>query len=421
MELLSPVWQYILYQRLKKGKETTKSIAEKNSLMFPKRPNHPMIWGHAVGVGEALALAGLFAKLAKQLPAHHFLITSSTHTSAQALHKGQMPPRCIHQFAPLDTPKRIQLFLTYWQPILAIWCELDLWPGLIYLTKQANIPMYVVNANLSEQSIKRKRWAKYMYQALLNPFNAIYCQNKTTQIHFEQLGIAHPLLKVNGSIKALAPPLQVNITEFNHLNTLLNQRPCWLIASSHEGEEALALSAHQLICKSIPNALLLIAPRDPKRGHILATTHHLHTVQRSQGCFFYDHDSVYLCDTIGEMGLWYSLSRIALIGGSMVKIGGHNPYEALLLNCAVLHGQYTFNFKEVYEDLHTYGMTHKVNTIEEIAKAVINQLNMPIDQTIKHTFNQNIYQNHLILNNRLDKIFEPMFNELISLANKHIK
>ncbi|MEN9911866.1 MAG: hypothetical protein RI956_310, partial [Pseudomonadota bacterium] len=146
MRLLSPLWRYILKRRLHRGKETLQSIAQKCSKILPTRPQAPIIWGHAVGVGEVLALAGLFATLAKRLPKHHFLITSSANTSGQVLSKGQMPPRCTHQFAPLDTPKAIQLFLRHWQPTLAISCELDLWPGLIYLTHQARIPMYLMNA-----------------------------------------------------------------------------------------------------------------------------------------------------------------------------------------------------------------------------------------------------------------------------------
>lgn len=406
MHLLSPLWHYILNRRLHRGKETLQSIAQKCSKTLPPRPQAPIIWGHAVGVGEVLALAGLFATLAERLPKHHFLMTSSTNTSGQVLSKGQMPPRCTHQFAPLDTPKAIQLFLTHWQPTLAIGCELDLWPGLMYLTHRACIPMYLVNARLSHASLHRKKRVKYIYKILLSCFDTIYCQNDDTYAGFISLGVLSRHLQVNGSVKALARPLTVNVTELTQLNIRLNQRPCWLMASSHEGEEKIALAAHTLICQTIPNALLLIAPRYPKRGDALAHEYHLNTVQRSKGCLFSDNDAVYLCDTIGEMGLWYSLSQIALIGGSIAKVGGHNPYEALLLNCAVLQGMHTDNFKEVYEDLIQRGLAQTVYDANDISDAVITAFNLP---------KQNNSDKNL--NTALNTVFEPMLNKLVIAAN----
>jgi 3-deoxy-D-manno-octulosonic-acid transferase len=406
MHLLSPLWYFILNRRLHRGKETLQSIAQKCSAVLPPRPQAPIIWGHAVGVGEVLALAGLFATLAERLPTHHFLITSSTNTSGQVLNKGQIPPRCTHQFAPLDTPKAIKLFLTHWQPILAIVCELDLWPGLIYLTHRSHIPIYLINARLSHSALQRKKRFKYCYQTILSCFDTIYCQNNDTYAGFITLGVSSTHLQVNGSVKALARPLTVDTTEFAQLNIRLNQRPCWLIASSHEGEEKIALAAHTLICQKIPDALLLIAPRYPKRGDALAHEYHLNTVQRSKGYVFSDNDAVYLCDTIGELGLWYSLSQIALIGGSIAKVGGHNPYEALLLNCTVLQGTHTDNFKEVYEDLIQRGLAQTVYDANDISDAVITVFSLPK----QHTSDKN-------LNTVLNKVFEPMLNELVISAN----
>jgi 3-deoxy-D-manno-octulosonic-acid transferase len=406
MHLLSPVWRYMLHRRLQRGKETPYSIAQKCSVTLPERPNAPIIWGHAVGVGEVLALAGLFATLSKRLPDHYFLITSIANTSGEVLKKGQLPARCIHQFVPLDTPKTIQTFLNHWKPTMAIWCELDLWPGLIYCTHRLNIPMYLVNARLSKASAQRKKRAKFFYQALLNCFKTIYCQNHVTESGFIRLGVRSTQLEVNGSIKALAQPLKVNSTQLIELKQRLHERPCWLIASSHEGEEAIALTAHALIRQTVPNALLLIAPRYPKRGNALAQTYQLTNVQRSQGHSFSDQDSVYLCDTIGEMGLWYSLSSIALVGGSIVKVGGHNPYEPLLLNCAVLHGPHVDNFKEIYEDLTERDLAQLVHDETQIAQAVIKTFTSDTDYG---TMNQGL---------DLNQVFEPMLNNLVLSAKQ---
>jgi 3-deoxy-D-manno-octulosonic-acid transferase len=400
MWMLSPLWHYILRQRLKRGKETQDSITQKIGLRLPVRPVGQVIWGHAVGVGEALALAGLFAQLAKRLPTHHFLISSSAKTSAQALANGQLPPRCQHQFAPIDTPKALHRFLTHWHPSLFIACELDLWPGLIGKTRTLGIPLFLVNARLSPDSVRNKQRWRLLYQAVLNCFDTIYCQNIATQQGFLRLGISPSRLAVNGSVKALAEPLAFDAHLFDQLKVHLNQRPCWLAASTHEGEEHIAINAHVLIRQTVPDALLIIAPRYPKRGNDLAQHYDLKHAQRSQGAMPNKNTCIYLADTIGEMGIWYSLSQIALIGGSLVTVGGHNPYEALHLNCAVLHGPHIHNFQESYEELSKQRLVQAVNTAQDLAQTVIHAFK----QTDSHSQN-NIEQSR-------NAVFEPMITDI---------
>jgi 3-deoxy-D-manno-octulosonic-acid transferase len=376
MALLKPVWTWVLYRRLAKGKESALSVAQKLMLTPHTRPAHaPIIWGHAVGVGEALALAGLFAELAKHLDTHYFLLTSSAHTSAKALSSGQLPARCIHQFAPIDTPSTVAAFLKHWRPQLAIWCEMDLWPCLMSHTYQLSIPMVLVNARLSEQSYQKKRAARFFYADLLKQFQLIYTQNDLSAQLLVQLGANARQTQVCGSIKALAQPLQCDKDTLGRLQELLQQRPCWVMASSHEGEEAIAIAAHQIVLEQCPNALLFIAPRYPHRGDLLAQQFNLLHAQRSKGFEPCNTQPIYLCDTIGEMGLWYRLSTIAVLGGSLVPVGGHNPYEALRLNCAVLHGEHVHNFSEIYADLQLNAPVCKVSQASDIAWHVVSAFN----------------------------------------------
>jgi 3-deoxy-D-manno-octulosonic-acid transferase len=337
-------------------------------------------------VGEALALAGLFAQLGQRLPEHHFLITSSAKTSAQALHTGQLPPRCSHQFSPIDTPQAVQAFLNHWRPSLAIWCEMDLWPCLMGYAHQKRIPMLLVNARVSEGAFNKRRWFKWLYQDILKQFDFIYCQNEASQKRLIQLGADAGRTSVCGSIKALAQPLQCDADALAQLQTLIGQRPCWLLASSHEGEEAIALAAHQLILKQHPDALLLIAPRYPQRGDALAQQFDLQHAQRSKGYFPNVGTPVYLCDTIGEMGLWYRLSTIALIGGSLVPVGGHNPYEALQLGCSVMHGRYVHNFSEVYSELHQSWTVKQIECVGDIVQLVAQSVYVVSHQELHKPF-----------------------------------
>jgi 3-deoxy-D-manno-octulosonic-acid transferase len=382
MWCLSPLWRYVLTRRLKHGKETLTSQAQKLMLAPVPRPTQgAVIWGHAVGVGEALALAGLFAQLAQRLPEHHFLITSSAKTSAQALHTGQLPPRCSHQFSPIDTPQAAQAFLNHWHPSLAIWCEMDLWPCLMGYTHQMGIPMLLVNARVSQDVFNKRRWFKLLYQDILKQFDFIYCQNEASQKRLIQLGADANHTLVCGSIKALAQPLQCDVKTLIALQARIGQRPCWLLASSHEGEETIALAAHQTVLQEHPNALLLIAPRYPHRGDALVQQFGLQHAQRSKGHLPDVGTSVYLCDTIGEMGLWYRLSSVALIGGSLVPVGGHNPYEALLLGCAVMHGKYVHNFTEAYASTLENNQCQMVETVPEISNSVLHSITNGLNVT----------------------------------------
>jgi len=144
----------------------------------------------------------------------------------------------------------------------------------------------------------------------------------------------------------------------------------WLLASSHPGEEALALAAHAELGQREPTALLIIAPRVPTRGAEVAALCPPDTPQRSAGAALPTDAPIYLADTIGEMGLWYRLAPVALVGGSLAAVGGHNPHEPLALGCAVLHGPNVWNFSESYAALDEQGLSQRVNDVAEIANAV---------------------------------------------------
>jgi 3-deoxy-D-manno-octulosonic-acid transferase len=324
-----------------------------------------------VGVGEAQALVGLFAEMAERLPAHQFLITTTARTSAQALARG-LPPRCIHQFAPIDTPATARAFLNHWQPSLALWCEMDLWPCLIRATAARGVPRVLINAGLTAQSAQRKRRFRSFHAALLGEFERLYAQDDTSAQALVSLGAPAGRVAVAGTIKALARPLPFDAAVWQAWQTGLGARPVWLAASTHEGEEALLLQAHAQLRKEQPTALLIISPRYPARGPQVAAEagrcgpHGL----RSRGDELTHEQAVYVADTIGEMGLWYRLAPVAFVGGSLVPVGGHNPFEPLALGCAVLHGPQVHHFAASYEALGAQGFTRVVTSPDDIARGV---------------------------------------------------
>lgn len=371
---LTPLWRWGLMQRLKRGKETAQSLDQKWVTKPSGRPSGPLVWGHAVGVGEAMALAGLIRQMGQQWPEAHFLITTTARTSGEALQKTGLPPRCLHQFAPVDTPNTVARFLNHWQPTLAIWCEMDLWPALINATDERQIPHVLVNARLNDDAIAKRRWGRLIYQALLPGFNRIWAQNETTRKGLIALGANPERIWVTGTVKSMSPPLACDLAQFEKWQTSLQGRCVWLLASSHPTEESLALQVHTKLRQTHPDALLIIAPRAPERGsdiqHLSPRGILLRTISEEGPS---SQHAVYVADTIGEMGLWYRLAPVAMLGGSWAKVGGHNPYEALALGCHVLHGPHIDHFSESYADLATQGLTQELHTVDELAEAIVAQ------------------------------------------------
>lgn len=373
---LSPVWHVGLRRRLSRGKETPASVQQKLGLAYDTRPAGTLVWGHAVGVGESLALAGLFARLGEHRPDLHFLITTTARTSGDALRgrHGQsiLPPRCQHQFAPVDTPEAVARFLEHWRPALAVWCEMDLWPVLMDTTDARGIPRVLVNARLSAASLAKRRWGRWIYAALLPGFRFLFAQNPASADALVVLGAPRERIAVTGTIKTLSPPLPCDPAALARWQAALAGRPVWLAASTHPGEESLALRAHDQLRQQHPDALLLIAPRMPTRGAEVRALCPPETVQRSADLVTLPGTSasVYLADTIGELGLWYRLAPVALVGGSIAKVGGHNPLEPLALSCAVLHGPQVWNFSESYAELDAQGLSQLVASANELSAAV---------------------------------------------------
>lgn len=371
MALSAPVWRAALRHRLRKGKETPESIGQKLMRAPAQRPQGPLVWGHAVGVGEAQALIGLFSVLAERLPQHHFLITTTARTSAQAL-AGRLPTRCQHQFAPIDTPASARAFLAHWQPQIALWCEMDLWPCLIHATAQRRLPMVLVNARVPVDALARKRRVRGFHAALLGRFDRLYAQDAGSASGLIDLGAPASRVKTAGTVKALARPLGCDADALARERERIGRRPVWVAASSHEGEESLLLEAHTRLRRTQPDALLVMAPRYPARGPEVAARAAVAgaVALRSRGEETREEHAVHVADTIGEMGLWYRLAPVAFVGGSLVGVGGHNPFEPLALGCRVLHGPQVHNFAQSYAELDAAGLAHCTSTAEEIAERV---------------------------------------------------
>lgn len=336
----------LLARRLAKGKELPDRWREKLGEPSLPRPDGPLIWLHAVGLGEVLALRGLIAAMAGQSDAS-FLVTSTTRGSAEVLGRN-LPPRTRHQFLPLDAPGYVARFLDHWRPDLSIWAEQDLWPGAVHAADARGIPLALVNARMNPEAYsRRRRWAA-LYADLFARFRLISAQDDATVRHLQALGGKGALVQT--SLKAAGPPLTADPQALARAReALVGQRPV-LLASSHHEDEFVTLTAFRALRH---RPLLIIAPRDPTRGAEIearVVEHGMTATRRSggQGPLA----DVWIADTLGEMGLWYRLCPVTIIGGTFGPTEGHNPWEPAALGSAILHGPRTANFAADFAALH---------------------------------------------------------------------
>lgn len=366
-----------LRERLAAGKEDGERLEERRGNSDVPRPDGPLIWFHAASVGESLAVLELIRRLLDEREDLHVLVTTGTVTSAAVMAE-RLPERGIHHYVPLDAKPFVTAFLDHWRPDVAIWTESELWPTLVVETHARDIPMLLLNARMSKASHDKWRFARGMARSLLERFQAALVQDNLTMVYLRRLGMPVDRMKVMGTLKEGAAALPCDEDERAAMAAQLAGRPVWLAASTHEGEESMVLRAHRMAMRSSPRLLLILVPRHPHRGDDIAE------LLRSEGWRFTrrsaeeqpaDEVPVYLADTMGEMGLWYRLSPISFVGGSLVAIGGHNPFEPAALGSAILHGPYVTNFVDIYDRLREGGAAQLISSPEKLAGQVAELLN----------------------------------------------
>jgi 3-deoxy-D-manno-octulosonic-acid transferase len=313
---------------------------------------------------------GLIEHLLDTRPGLEILVTTGTVTSARLL-ETRLPARARHQFVPADLPSWTARFLDHWRPDLALWVESELWPNLVFATHARDIPMVLVNGRLSTRSYGRwRRWPR-LIGPLLSAFDLCLAQDQHQAERFLSLGARR--VAAVGDLKAAAPALPCDPSELLHLRGSIGSRPLWLAASTHAGEEKIAAGAHRDLAVKHPGLLTIIVPRHPARGDAIAamlTRQGLRTARRTGGERVTRDTQIYLADTMGELGLFYRLAGIAFVGGSLVAKGGHNPFEAARLGCAVLHGPDMSNCVAMAEALAAAGAAETVSGAAALAHAV---------------------------------------------------
>ncbi|MCB1556340.1 MAG: 3-deoxy-D-manno-octulosonic acid transferase [Alphaproteobacteria bacterium] len=366
-----PFLRILLRRRARRGKENPVRLSERTGNPSRPRPEGPLVWLHAASVGEAQSALVLIAALLSANPALHILVTTGTVTSADLMAR-RLPPRALHQYYPLDHPAWAARFLDHWRPDAALWLESELWPNMLRALKKRDIPAALINARLSERSAARWRKASASIRTLLESFAIILCQTPGDATIFESLGGRH--VQATGNLKYAAAPLPCDKQDYDILAERIKDRPVWLYASTHAGEEDIACRLHAHLQKTFPTLLTIIVPRHPERRaaiQAMCSEHNLCAALRTETRLLPTPDTeIYIVDTLGELGLFYRLAPLACIGRSFSRDGGggHNPLEAAQLGCAVLHGPHIQNLQAIYDEMDSAGAALLIKNEEDFEK-----------------------------------------------------
>ncbi|MCP4392953.1 MAG: 3-deoxy-D-manno-octulosonic acid transferase [Alphaproteobacteria bacterium] len=384
--LCMPLIRLHLKKRKAKGKEDAERFNERLGQPSLKRPKGQLVWLHGASVGESFSMLPVIERILSSDKNSHVLVTTGTVTSAKLMQE-RLPDRAFHQYVPVDVPSYTKRFIEYWKPDACLWFESDLWPNLLRESEKAGISMALVNGRISDKSFKT--WSRFKFTAkkLFSPFSLCLAQTQEGADRLSYLGATN--VSCEGNLKYTAAPLPVDEKELELLKKQIGTRPVWLASSTHSGEDPFVFMAHNIIKKTLPNLLTIIVPRHPERGAGIAQE--LSNIDgkkqkislRSNGDEIDEKTDVYVADTIGELGLFYRVSPVVLMGKTLRwPGGGQNPIEPARLGCVVIMGEYTSNFKEVSANMVNndaaiiinFEFSHRVDGTEDMADMAISLL-----------------------------------------------
>ncbi|HIF52112.1 MAG TPA: 3-deoxy-D-manno-octulosonic acid transferase [Thiotrichaceae bacterium] len=312
--------------------------------------NKPVLWIHAVSVGEVNAATPIINRLLDQYSHYQIIVTTVTPTGAVTLEQ-HFDKIIKHLYLPYDLPYSVKRFLNIIKPSILITMETEIWPNLYYACQCSDIPILIINARLSEKSSKGYRMVSSLMKQTLMKVDVIAAQTKNDAERFISFGADKSKVYVTGNLK-FDISIQHSITEqAQSLKRYFSvNRPVWIAASTQEGEEEIVLGAHKRVLEKYPDTILILAPRHPDRVNkvtLLCDIAEVKYIKRTEQKSFSRDDNVYLLDTLGELQLHYAASQIAFVGGSLVKTGGQNMMEPASLGLPVISGLHTYNFTEI--------------------------------------------------------------------------
>jgi len=312
----------------------------------------PVIWVHAVSVGETIAAGPMVRRLLARNLGATILMTAMTDTGLAQARK-MFGDQVAYAYAPYDTPGAIRRFLSRVNPRILVIMETEIWPNMIRQCRHKHVPVFLINARLSERSARGYERVRGVVAPIIRSISWVAAQAEKDAERFRRIGVSPDKVEVTGSVKFDVDIPDAVRASAVALKQVLAGRPVWVAGSTHAGEDEQLLEAHRSVLVRHPDALLIVVPRHPERFDTVADVierQGFSLARRSQNESPAD-VQVYLGDTMGELMMLYGASDIAFVGGSLIERGGHNPLEPAAWGMPVFSGPHVFNFETVYQRL----------------------------------------------------------------------
>jgi 3-deoxy-D-manno-octulosonic-acid transferase len=355
--LLAPFLRILIHYRIFKQKECPQRINEKFGLAKYQKPfNKKVIWIHAVSVGEANSAFNLAKNFIEDDINNFVLFTTTTVTSAKIIGEKlyEYRERAVHQFAPLDSYFWIKRFLEFWNPKIICFVESEIWPNMLAIAKKKNIKTFLVNGRISKKTFNFWCLLKKVGYKIFDNFSLIFAQNQEAELKFIKLTNQEKVFYL-GNLKAQLVSKPLDEDKLRLLKIMINRRRVVLFASTHKGEEEVAFRILRKLKFIHQDLLLILVIRHPERSARvvdLAEEMEIGDIAcRSKNEKITRDTDLYLVDTIGDLEMFYKVADFGFIGGSLVDVGGHNPFEAIIHDCAIIVGPYVSNNYDIYENL----------------------------------------------------------------------
>lgn len=338
------------------------------------------IWIHAVSVGEVQASVPLVRALQERFPERRLLITTVTPTGAARV-KAAFGDAVQHCYIPFEFPHAVRRFFDTVNPDAALIMETEIWPNLYRGCGVRGVPLVLVSARISPRSIPGYRKLLPLIRETLSHGIVIAAQSEADAERFLSLGASSARTRVTGNIKFdVELPGGVIEAGVALRDQKIGERPVWIAASTHEGEEELVLDAHRSLLAQIPNLLLILVPRHPERFadvRAMIEAADLAVVSRTEGRACDPDTAVWLGDTMGEVPLFYAASDVAFVGGSLIPIGGHNLLEPAAQGLPIVTGQHLFNAQDIADMFVDMKACRLVSDKNELVIAVADLIRSP--------------------------------------------
>ncbi len=339
-----------------------------------------VIWFHAVSVGESEAVFPLIRLIQTRQPKIQILITTTTPTGSARV-QAVLGDSVQHVYLPYDLPDVVARFLKAFKPKIAVIVETEIWANLFHACKKNHIPLYLINARLSEKSVRGYQKIPSLVFPALSAITKIATQTDDDKTRFIQIGAKPKNVENLGNIK-FDVTIDGDILSQGHVlkNQIFKKRFVFIAASTHDGEEILLFDAYKNLKKHIPELLLALAPRHPERFATvenLAKTANLKIVTRTSTQLCENETDVFLIDTLGELKLFYATADLAFVGGSFVPIGGHNVLEPAAVGVPILFGLEMRNFALIAEKILTENAAIQCENVEKLESKIIEFYEQP--------------------------------------------